>query len=163
MLSVPSSDAQASSVFALTVLVASWVAELCVAQLPFPSVFALTLVVNAPAIRTAIEVAQFKRTIVAAVFQFAVAFLGVRVELAVIGTGWKTWNSRFIFNGAILSGPALFADANAFRTESVIGARRISAINLVAEAAFEAACTRTLSADAVTMTIAIRHFTLVMR
>lgn len=85
------------------------------------------------------------------------------VKLAVIGTGWKTWNGRFIFNRAILSGPALFADANAFRTEAVIGARRISAINLVAEAAFEAACTRTLSADAVTMTIAIRHFTLVMR
>lgn len=60
MLSVPSSDAQASSVLALTVVVASRVAELCVAQLPFPSVFALTLVVDASAIRTAIEVAQFK-------------------------------------------------------------------------------------------------------
>lgn len=87
----------------------------------------------------------------------------MRVEFSVIGAGGKTWNGRFVFNGAILSGPALFADANAFRTESVIGAGWISAINLVAEAAFEAACTRTLSADAVTMTIAIGHFTLVMR
>lgn len=60
MLSVPSGDAQASSVLALTVVVASRIAELRVAQLPLPSVFALTLVVNAPAIRTAIEVAQFK-------------------------------------------------------------------------------------------------------
>lgn len=60
MLSVPTSDAQASSVLALTVVVASRVAELRVAQLPFPSVFALTLVVDASPIRTAIEVAQFK-------------------------------------------------------------------------------------------------------
>lgn len=92
MLSIPSGDAQASSVLALTVVVTSWVAELGVAQLAFPSVFALTLVVNASAIRTAIEVAKFKRTIVAAVFQFTVAFLCVRVELSVIGAGGKTWN-----------------------------------------------------------------------
>lgn len=85
------------------------------------------------------------------------------VEFAVTGTGWKTWNGGFIFNGAILSSPALFADANAFRTEAVIGAGWVGAINLVAKTSFEAACTRTLSADAVTMTIAIGHFTLVMR
>lgn len=60
MLSIPSGDAQASSVLALAVVVASRVAELGVAQLSLPSIFALTLVVNAPAIRTAIEVAEFE-------------------------------------------------------------------------------------------------------
>lgn len=60
MLPVPPSDAQASSILTLAVIVASRVAKLCIAQFSFPTVFTLALVIDASAVQTTVEVAKFK-------------------------------------------------------------------------------------------------------
>lgn len=59
MLSIPSGYAQTRSVLALTVLVASRITKFRVAHLTVPSVIALTLVIHAPSMRPAAQVAQF--------------------------------------------------------------------------------------------------------
>lgn len=62
-----------------------------------------------------------------------------------------------------MTGPAFLTDANTVSTESMVSTGRMWAIDFLAKASFESACTRAFAADAMSMTVAVRHFTLVVR
>lgn len=86
----------------------------------------------------------------------------MRVELAVVGAVGEAWDGGLVLDGAVLAGPALLADARALGTEAVVRAGRMRAIGFLAESSFEASRARTLSAHAVTVSVAVGNFTFVV-
>lgn len=98
MLSIPPGDAQARSVLALTVVIASRIAEFRVAEFAIPAVVAMALVVHATAVRSTTQVAELHRAVVTAELQVAKAFLCVRIEFSVVGAVGQTWNGGFVLN-----------------------------------------------------------------
>lgn len=163
MLSVPPGDAQTRSVLALAVIVASRVAQFRIAQFTIPPVFALAFIVDASSVRSAIQVAKLHRAVIAAELCFAITFLRVRVEFSVVRAGRKTWDGRLVFDGAIMAGPAFLANASSVGTKSVVGACRMGAIGLLAEASFESTCAGAFSAYAMSMSVAVGHLAFVVR
>lgn len=163
MLSVPPGDAQARSVLALTVVVASRIAEFRVAEFAIPAIVALALVVHAAAVRATAQVAELHRAVVAAELQVANAFLSVRVEFPVVGAVGQTWNGGLVLNRAVLTGPSLLADARAVSAEAMVGAGRVWAVGLLAESSLEPTRTRALAAHAMTVAVTIGHLAFVVR
>jgi len=162
VFAIPSSDAQARSILALAVFIAAWIAELRVAQLAVPALVTLTLVINATSMEATINVAEFLRAVVTAVLDLAQTTLRVRIKLAVIRAVGQARNRVLILKRAVNTSPTLFADASSFRAVAVTGTCRMRAVNLFAELSFVAQHARTLAGNAVTVSVTIRNFTLVV-
>lgn len=119
VLAIPTGDTQTRSVLALTVLVATTVAEFRVAVLATPlRITGAGIALTATMLAT-IEVAQLLGAVIATPLGLARAGLGVQVEGTVARAVGQALQGILIHGGTVCSLPALFADAGAVGTEAM--------------------------------------------
>jgi len=119
VLSVPSSNAQTSTILALAMLVTADVAQPGVAILATPLRVACTSVTFTTSVLTAVQVAQLLGTVVPTPLCLAGTGLCVQVEGAVAGTVGEALQRILVHGSAVRSLPALLAYASAIGAESV--------------------------------------------
>lgn len=102
------------------------------------------------------------RAVVAGPHGIAETRLLLKIEVSVSAASWQALERLLVHLAAVGALPALLADAGAFRAESMPRTGRMWTVDLLAELAFVASDAAALAVGAVSVSIAVGNFALVV-